>query len=74
MYILNKIMFPINILAILVLLCSYFAPHVSPQDQWYFAFAGMAYPILLVANIFFFLYWGFQIAKQVVVTNQYSHQ
>lgn len=61
MYILNKIMFPINILAILVLLCSYFAPHVSPQDQWYFAFAGMAYPILLVVNIFFFLYWGFQI-------------
>lgn len=78
MYILNKIMFPINILAILVLLCSYFAPHVSPADQWYFAFAGMAYPVLLLVNIFFFLYWGFQIRLSalyslVAILIGYSH-
>jgi len=61
MYILNRIFFPLNILGILVLLCSYLAPYVNPSEYWYFSFAGMAYPVLLLVNVFFFLYWGFQV-------------
>jgi endonuclease/exonuclease/phosphatase family metal-dependent hydrolase len=78
MYLLNRIFFPLNIVAILILLCSYLAPYVNPDAAWYFAFAGMAYPVLLLVNIFFFLYWGFQIRMKalyslVAILLGYSH-
>ena len=39
------------------LLLSYFAPYANPKSFWIFAFFGLAYPWLLIANVFFLLYW-----------------
>lgn len=66
MFILNRIVFPLNILAILLLLASYFAPYLSPTEFWYIAFAGLSYPMLLLLNIVFFLYWGFQVRMKAL--------
>lgn len=39
------------------LLLSYFAPYTNPKSFWVFAFFGLAYPWLLIANVLFLLYW-----------------
>src|SRR6476661_6941973 len=53
----GKIIFAANILAVLLLLLSYLAPVIDPADFWPIAFAGLAYPALLVINICFVIYW-----------------
>lgn len=57
MFILNRIIFYLNTLAILLLLASYLAPFVTPELSWHIAFLGLAYPAILGINILFILYW-----------------
>jgi endonuclease/exonuclease/phosphatase family metal-dependent hydrolase len=57
MFILNRIVFVLNSLVILALLFSYLAPYISPELMWQVAFLGLAYPVLLVLNIIFIIYW-----------------
>ena len=47
------------------LLISYFAPFVSPENFWFLAFFGLAYPIFLVFNLLFVIYWGGQLKKRM---------
>lgn len=47
----------LNIIAVLALLASYAALFVDPRDFWPFAFAGLAYPVILFVNVFFILCW-----------------
>lgn len=51
------IIFYLNFLAVILLLLSYLSVYISPERYWIFAFFGLAYPFLLVINIFFVLYW-----------------
>jgi endonuclease/exonuclease/phosphatase family metal-dependent hydrolase len=60
MFLINKIVFALNVVAALLLLGSYLSPSVSPQTVWPIAFLGLAYVILLVVNIVFVLYWLLQ--------------
>lgn len=46
------------------LLVSYFAPHVSPENFWFIALFGLAYPVLVLLNLLFVLYWGLQLKKR----------
>lgn len=46
-----------NALCVLFLCLSYLAPYVDPQTFWPLAFFGLGYPILLLANLIFILYW-----------------
>jgi endonuclease/exonuclease/phosphatase family metal-dependent hydrolase len=39
------------------LLLSYIAPYVNPKGFWLLAFFGLAYPLLLVSNTVFLLWW-----------------
>ena len=39
------------------LLLSYFAPYANPKSFWLFAFFGLAYPWLLIANVLFLIWW-----------------
>src|SRR3546814_1952291 len=39
------------------LLISYLAPYVSPASFWPVAFFGLAYPFLVIANLFFLFFW-----------------
>lgn len=41
----------------LALICSYFAPMISPRDFWQLAFAGLAYPYLAVTCVILSFYW-----------------
>lgn len=57
MIIVHRIVFVLNTIVILLLLLSYLAPFVSPQLFWPIAFLGLAYPVLLLCNIVFIIYW-----------------
>ena len=57
MFIIHRIVFILNTVAMLLLLISYLAPYVSPQLFWPVAFLGLAYPVLLLSNIIFIIYW-----------------
>src|SRR5687767_14859308 len=47
----------LNAVFIFLLLVSYTASRVSPDTFWPMAFAGVAYPLLLLINVFFVIWW-----------------
>jgi endonuclease/exonuclease/phosphatase family metal-dependent hydrolase len=53
----DKIILWLNILLCLSLIISYSASVVDPKKIWEFAFFGLAYPFLLIANIIIVFYW-----------------
>lgn len=58
MFIVHRIIFILNIPAILALLVSYLAPFITPELAWPVAFLGLGYPMLLLINILFIVYWA----------------
>lgn len=54
----NRIIYLLNMLTLFALALSYLAPHISPSTfLWPIAFLGLLYPILLLTNLLFMLYW-----------------
>lgn len=47
----------INILAIVSLILTYISPYFNPLNIWFFAFMGLSYPVILLINIFFIVFW-----------------
>jgi endonuclease/exonuclease/phosphatase family metal-dependent hydrolase len=39
------------------LLISYFAPYISPEVFWFIPFFGIAYPVIVLVNLLFVVYW-----------------
>ncbi|TAE81059.1 MAG: hypothetical protein EAY81_10020 [Bacteroidetes bacterium] len=58
MFIINRIVFVFNSIAILALLASYLAPYLSPDLLWPLAFLGLAFPIIVLVNVLFVIYWA----------------
>ncbi len=55
---LNRILYLLNMLTLFAMALSYLAPHISPSTfLWPIAFLGLLYPILLLTNLVFTLYW-----------------
>jgi endonuclease/exonuclease/phosphatase family metal-dependent hydrolase len=52
-------LFFVNLLLILLLATALISPYVSPEKGWFFAFAGLLYPYLLLGNMLFVLLWLF---------------
>ena len=50
------------------LLLSCAAAYVDPRSTTLFAFAGLAYPFLLLINLFFLIYWILQLRKRAIIT------
>ncbi|MEZ5082042.1 MAG: hypothetical protein R2750_01095 [Bacteroidales bacterium] len=48
-----------NVLSILLLLFSYLASYINPNTFSYIAFAGLAYPYILLLNLIFVVIWIF---------------
>ena len=65
-YFFNRIAMFCNHLAVIALLVSYMAPHISPETFWLIAFFGLFYPILLIINLVFVIYWAVQIKKRAL--------
>ena len=53
----KKLMLFFNIIVALCLIVSYAAAYISPDKYWFIAFFGIAYPLLLIANIAFIVFW-----------------
>lgn len=49
----------VHLLLITITLLSYLSPFIHPSIFWPLAVLGLSYPVLLVLNIFFFLFWLF---------------
>ncbi len=62
----NRFAMLLNHFAAIGLLISYLSPHISPQIFWLLAFFGLAYPILLIINVLFILYWLVQFKKRFI--------
>jgi endonuclease/exonuclease/phosphatase family metal-dependent hydrolase len=59
----NRMAMLFNHIAAIALLISYLAPYISPENFWFIAFFGLAYPVLLIINILFVIYWSIQFKK-----------
>ena len=46
-----------NLLAVLILLFSYFSVFIPPDKWWFPSLFGLAYPFILLGNVFFILLW-----------------
>ena len=46
-----------NFAAVILLLLSYLSSVVNPSSLWALAFLGLAYPVLLLVNFCFVIYW-----------------
>ncbi len=57
-----------NFIAIVLLLLSYLAMFVSPQKFYPLAFLGFAYPIFLLLNLFFVIFWIFFLKKFFILS------
>jgi len=55
----QRILFILNMLALIAICLSYLSMFVSPEYFWMLAFMGLAHPILLIINILFVIYWLF---------------
>lgn len=65
-YLIRRAIFSVNIIAGLLLLGSYLSVYISPEESWIFALFGLAYPFLLLLNVFFALFWLFQFRLQAL--------
>jgi endonuclease/exonuclease/phosphatase family metal-dependent hydrolase len=55
----QRILFILNMLAVIAICLSYLSMFVSPEYFWMLAFMGLAHPILLIINSLFVVYWLF---------------
>ncbi len=55
----SKIFLFINFLAAMSVGLSYLSIYISPEKAWLLAFFGLAYPYILIVNIFFIIIWIF---------------
>ena len=62
----NRIAMLCNHFAVIGLLVSYMAPHISPETFWIISFFGLFYPILLIINLLFVFYWAIQIKRRAL--------
>ncbi|MBN1415829.1 MAG: endonuclease/exonuclease/phosphatase family protein [Bacteroidales bacterium] len=53
----RKILLFVNLALVVLLLLSYMAVYVSPATVWIIAFIGLAYPYILIVNLFFVILW-----------------
>lgn len=55
-----------NHVAVICLLISYMAPHVSPENFAFIAFFGISYPLIVLINILFVAYWAIQLKNRAL--------
>jgi len=60
---LNRILFIVNSILLLLLLASYIAPRVHPDFFWHISLLGIFFPAILIINIIFGIYWLFSWKK-----------
>jgi endonuclease/exonuclease/phosphatase family metal-dependent hydrolase len=54
---LNKILYLINSIALLILLISYLTSYIHPDYFWQISLLGLFFPVVLIINILFSVFW-----------------
>ena len=62
---LERILYILNSISLLLLLCSYVSKYVSPIFFWQISFIGLIFPFLYIINILFLIYWGISFKKPI---------
>ena len=63
--VINKLLYLINSICLLLLIFSYLSPFISPTFFWPISFFGLLFPILYVINSLFLVYWIIGFKKQL---------
>ena len=64
----DKCVLFINCISTSVLLLSYLAPVTDPRNLWIIAILGLMYPLLLILNIIFLIYWLIRAKLYVLIS------
>ena len=63
--IINKFLFLLNSISLLLLVLSYLSKFINPNIFWPISFIGLLFPFLYLINILFFIYWLIGLKRQV---------
>jgi len=66
--ILRKFILYANVVFAVFLILSFLSPHLSPEKIWFPAFLGLAYPYILLVNVFFLLGWIILKRKELLIS------
>jgi endonuclease/exonuclease/phosphatase family metal-dependent hydrolase len=74
----NSIILVLNLLSLSALALSYLSVHISPEKNSMLPFIGIMYPVILLINIFFMIYWIFRkrwifVIPAIVILAGWSH-
>ena len=61
----NKLLYLINSVCLLLLLLSYLSPYISPTIFWPISFFGLLFPVFYIINSLFLIYWIVGFKKQL---------
>ncbi len=61
----TRIVWVLNVFALIGLAFSYLAAYVSPRTIWWLALCGLGYEIMLVINLIFVAYWALTRNKKI---------
>lgn len=64
----DKLIFSANSLAAFLLLIAYILPYIPPKSFSLLSVLSLAVPVLIILNILFFLYWLFNVKKQLLLS------
>lgn len=64
----KSMIFRVNIIVVIVFLCTYLAPYISPQTWWIPAPMGLAYPFLLIINVCFMFFWLYRRSRYALLS------
>lgn len=65
---LDRLILIVNLGFAVALLLAYLAPKVDPSLTWTIAFFGLFYPVFLIINLLFIVFWVFKKSKYVLVS------
>ena len=63
-----KLFLLLNIIAVIPLLGSYLAAYIPPDQFWPVAFIGLAYPVLVILNLLFVIFWLILLRKYFIIS------
>jgi endonuclease/exonuclease/phosphatase family metal-dependent hydrolase len=66
--ILGKIILYANVVFAVFLILSFLSAHISPERIWFPAFLGLAYPYILLINVFFLVGWILLKRKELLIS------
>lgn len=57
MKLIKKILLILNAILVALSLFAFLSPYISPEKIWFFSFLGLFFPVLMLLNIVFVLFW-----------------